>query len=87
MSDEPHFPPPGGQLGYREAAPSIPNDDACSIEGVFRKRRVIATRPDDPDVAIAKATYPIEPAPRRKVSSAFVMVLLLVYVGILRDHR
>ena len=53
--DEKRFPPPGNEVGYREAAPPVaPSPEPTAAEPVPR-RHVVASRPDEPDLAIQKA--------------------------------
>jgi len=56
--DGKRFPPPGGELGYREpaapAAPEPPPEPAPARDGAHHHHLVVA-RPDDPDVARNKA--------------------------------
>ena len=55
--DEKRFPPPGNEVGYREAAPPVargPEPEPTAAEPVPR-RHVIASRPDEPDLALQKA--------------------------------
>ena len=89
MGDEPRFPPPRGEepVGYREAGapvsdekPELPVPSSSSF--VVQRKRVVASRPDDPDVALAKAFTP----PRRPVQQAsigatvFIVLMIVVYV-------
>jgi hypothetical protein len=87
MGDEPRFPPPNGQepIGYREAGAPI-SDEKPELPipsgPIIERKRVVASRPDDPDVALAKAYTP----PRRPVKQAsigatlFVVLMIVVYV-------
>jgi hypothetical protein len=86
---EPRFPPPGGQpAGYRDAGTPVPPEEGPrppELDGpeLPRGKRVVASRPDDPDVALAKAFTP----PRRRrqqVSRAGVLVVaifVIVYIA------
>ncbi|HEX4514248.1 MAG TPA: hypothetical protein VGH87_22780 [Polyangiaceae bacterium] len=92
MSDEPRFPPPHGEepVGYRDAGAPVSDDKPeppvpSSSSAVLRRGKlVVASRPDDPDVAIAKAFTP----PRRKLQPtspaviAFIVIALAIYVGL-----
>jgi hypothetical protein len=54
--NEKRFPPPGNEVGYRDAAPPVahePEPPADSLEPA--RRHVIASRPDDPELALSKA--------------------------------
>jgi hypothetical protein len=92
MSDEPRFPPPHGEepVGYRDAGAPVSDDKPeppvpSSSSFVFRRGKlVVASRPDDPDVALAKAFTP----PRRKLKQAspaviaLVVIVVAIYVGL-----
>ena len=54
---KPYFPRPGGDGGYREPAAKPLEDPAPPPPEQPPKREVLVTRPDDPDVARAKAAY------------------------------
>ena len=55
MVDEKRFPPPGNEVGYREPAPpAVREPEPTAAEPVVR-RHVVASRPDEPDVALQKA--------------------------------
>src|SRR5512143_3084119 len=84
---KPYFPPPGGgeQVGYREAAPK-PLDDAPPQVGDEEpaKRAVLVTRPDDPDIARAKAEYGTGRPPAPDVLPwlrPLALVVLILIVG------
>ena len=51
---EPRFPPPGAEVGYREAA--APVDAATPADDPDSRRHVVGVRPDDPDDALRKAS-------------------------------
>ena len=51
--DEKRFPPPDDEVGYREAAP--PASERPEPEAHPSARHVLASRPDDPDLALQKA--------------------------------
>ena len=89
MGDEPRFPPPRGEepIGYREAGAPIsdekPDLPVPSRPPLPRGKRVVASRPDDFDVALAKAYTPPR-TPRQQASRAGVVLLVLVvivYIG------
>ena len=91
MGDEPRFPPPRGEepIGYREAGAPISDDKpdlpVPSNPPLPRGRRVVASRPDDFDVALAKAYTPPRRTPRQQASRAGVIVFVLfvlIYVGL-----
>ncbi len=81
---EPRFPPPGGQSGYRDAGapvsdrPRPPELDESSNPPVPRGKRVVAKRPDDPDVALAKAFYPGKPRVAKASSAGAVLGVIIV---------
>ena len=50
---EKRFPPPRNEAGYRDAAPPLEVDEPTAPEAA--RTHVVATRPDDPDVARRKA--------------------------------
>jgi hypothetical protein len=82
MGEPPRFPAPGNETGYREA--SAPTDHAAP-EAPVQPRHIVVTRPDDPDVARAKANvdevaeaearFKLQQRERR---NAIVAVVLLV---------
>ena len=91
MGDEPRFPPPRGEepIGYREAGAPISDDKpelpVPSRPPLPRGRRVVASRPDDFDVALAKTYTPPRRTPRQQASRAgviAVVLLVIVYVWI-----
>ncbi len=53
---EKRFPPPGNEVGYREAALPITTPHEPDAPALPQHRPVIASRPDDPDVALRKAS-------------------------------
>jgi hypothetical protein len=88
---EPRFPPPGGpQTGYRDAPapasdrPQPPELDESSGPALPRGKRVVAKRPDDPEVALAKAFYPGKPRIARvsRVGALIVLLILVVWIGV-----
>jgi len=90
MSDEPRFPPPRGEepIGYREAVAPVsdekPELPIPSGPPMPRGKRVVASRPDDFDVALAKAFTPPRTKPQ-KVSFVGVVILIIVivvYIGL-----
>ena len=84
---EPRFPPPRGEepIGYRDAV-APPSDDKpeppvpSSTSFVVQRRRVVASRPDDFDVALAKAFTPPRRTPRQQASRAGVVILVFILV-------
>ena len=87
MSDGPRFPPPRGEeaIGYRDAGAPIsdekPEPPVPDGPLVPRGKRVVASRPDDPDVALAKAFTPPRPRPNvSRASGALIALLVAVYV-------
>ncbi len=84
MSDEPRFPPPGGEepLGYRDAGAPVSEKPELPVPSgpvVPRGKLVIASRPDDPEVALAKAFTP----PRRKPPQPSTVGIVLVAVFVI----
>ena len=86
---EPRFPPPHGEepVGYREAGAPVsdekPELPIPSGEPLPRGKRVVASRPDDPDIALAKANYPPKSTRAAKASTlgtVIVVVLIFAYV-------
>jgi hypothetical protein len=85
----PYFPPPGGagEGGYREAAPKpLAGDDPAQdvntgdeLGGTAHKR-VIVTRPDEPEIARAKAEYGTPPPPPAPSLLWLRIVLALIVV-------
>lgn len=91
MSDEPRFPPPRGEepIGYREAVAPVSDDKPelpvpSSSSFVVQRKRVVASRPDDPDIAIAKAFTPPRTKPQQvsRVGIAIFVIVVLVYIGL-----
>jgi len=91
MSDEPRFPPPRGEepIGYRDAGapvsdekPDLPVPSSSSF--VVQRKRVVASRPDDPDIALAKAYTPPRTKPQQasRVGIAILIIVVLVYIGL-----
>jgi hypothetical protein len=92
MGDEPRFPPPRGEepIGYREAGaaasdgeqPDLPVPSSSSF--VFKRKRVVASRPDDPDIALAKAFTPPRTKPQQVsfVGIAILIIVVIVYIGL-----
>ena len=87
MGDGPRFPPPNGEepIGYRDAGapvsdekPELPVPSSSSV--VVHRKRVVASRPDDPDVAIAKAFTPTR-RPVAQASFGATLFFLIVIVG------
>ncbi len=84
---EPRFPPPHGQTGYRDAGtpdePDAPKPPELEGPELPRGKRVVAKRPDDPDVALAKAFTP--PRPRRqqvsRAGAVIVAILVILYIA------
>jgi hypothetical protein len=59
---KPYFPPPGGEhAGYRQPG-GRPQDDAPP-PGEPQPRHVVVKRPDEPEIARAKAEYGTAPPP------------------------
>ncbi len=78
---EPRFPPPGGHMGYRDAGAPVsdrPEPPELKEPPLPRGKPVIAKRPDDPDVALAKAFYPGKPRVARASSAGAVLVVIIV---------
>ena len=88
----PRFPPPRGEepIGYREAGaapadseqPELPVPSSSSV--VVHRKRVVASRPDDPDVALAKAFTPPRTKPQQAsfAGIAFLIIVIVVYIGL-----
>jgi hypothetical protein len=51
MTDEKRFPPPGDEVGYREAAPLATVDTPAPLEAGGTKKHVIATLAEPPEIA------------------------------------
>ncbi len=85
LMSEPRFPPPGGpQAGYRDApAPSSerPRPPELTEPPLPRGKRVVAKRPDDPEVALAKAFYPGKPRRIAQVSRVGVAIVVLIVIA------
>jgi len=81
---KPYFPPPGGEhAGYRQPGGN-PLDDAPPLPEE-RPRHVLVTRPDDPDIARAKAEYgtaPAPPADSRAWLRPVILTVAILIVGI-----
>jgi len=92
MSDEPRFPPPRGEepIGYREAGAPVsdekPELPIPSGPPIPRGKRVVASRPDDFDVALAKAFTPRPPRTKPQKASfvgvAILIIVIVVYIGL-----
>ena len=90
MSDEPRFPPPRGEepIGYREAGAPVsdekPELPIPSGPPIPRGKRVVASRPDDFDVALAKAFTPLRTKPQKAsfVGVAILIIVIVVYIGL-----
>lgn len=55
MVDEKRFPPPGNEVGYREPAPPAARAPEPTAAEPVARRHVVASRPDEPDLALQKA--------------------------------
>ena len=90
MGDEPRFPPPRGEepIGYREAGAPVsdekPEPPVPSRPPLPRGPRVVASRPDDPDIALAKAYTPPRTKPQQasRVGVVIFLIVVLVYAGL-----
>jgi hypothetical protein len=91
MSDEPRFPPPHGEepIGYRDAGAPVEEDKpeppvpSSGHPPVHRGKVVVASRPDDPDVAIAKTYTTPRRTPTQQAglgASIFLILFVLLYV-------
>ena len=87
MSDEPRFPPPHGQepVGYREAgAPQSDDKPELPIPSgpvAPHHKRVVASRPDDPEVALAKTYTTPRRTPTQQAGLGGGIVILLLVVA------
>jgi hypothetical protein len=90
MGDEPRFPPPRGEepIGYRDAGAPVsdekPEPPVPSRPPLPRGRRVVASRPDDFDVALAKAFTPPRTKPQQasRIGIAIFVIVVVVYIGL-----
>jgi hypothetical protein len=92
VGDEKRFPPPGNEVGYREAAPQIVVEPTAQ-EVPPAKKRVVATLANDPEVALRHASVEdvvakqnAELAEReariarsRRNAGIFILLLVLLY--------